>query len=224
VIAALGMAPLAAPTQAGAATLGTVGSAVASCPADCLVEARVTGFQTSIGSKRKLVRTPARGRIVSWSIDLGMPRRTDIKGFNRKFGESKARLAVLKKVRTRTGSRRLVRYVLLRQSPVQRLRSHFGQTISFPLERPLKVGAGQVLALTIPTWAPAFAVDGSEGSRWLASRKPTQRGGCVTRDGQANITAGSAHQRPRSVRTYRCGYHGTRLLYSATFVKAGTQP
>ncbi len=205
------------PAGARAATLGTIGSAEPSCPADCLVEARVTAFQTSIGDRRKLFRTAAQGRIVSWSIDLGMPDLAERKGFNRRFGESKARLSILKKVR-RGNSHRAV-YILLRESKVQGLRSHFGQTATFSLERPLKVGPGQIVALTIPTWAPAFAVDESGSSRWLSSRRATRRrGGCMTDQGFANIAAGSPHQRLGTGRAYRCSYQGSRLLYSASFV------
>lgn len=209
---------LAIPARVPARVLGTSGSAPVSCPTDCLVEARVSGFQTSIGRHGKLFLAPGRGKIVSWSIDLGMPRRVDIKGFNRKFGESEARLAILKRVREKRHGR--VKYVLLRESHVERLRGWFGHTASFALDRPLKIGPGQIVALTIPTWAPAFAVDHSRNSRWRASRRKTsRRGGCVTRDGFANIAAGSAQQRLGSRRTYGCGYWGTRLLYSATFVK-----
>ncbi len=220
----LAAASLASPSAAAARVLGTVGSAQPSCPTECLVEARVTAFQTSVGTPRSLFRTPARGRIVSWSIDLGMPRRRDIKGFNRTFGESKARLSILKRVRDKRSRRRRVRYVLLRESPVERLRPRFGSTVEYALARPLKVGRGQIIALTIPTWAPAFASEGSKRNRWLASRTPTRRrGGCTTAALQANIAAGSAHQRLRSVRTYGCSYHGTRLLYSATLIKAAVR-
>ena len=204
--------------------LGTIGSAQPSCPTECLVEARVTAFQTSLGKRRSLFRTPAPGRIVSWSIDLGMPRRGDIKGFNRRFGESKARLSILKKIRDKRSRPGRVRYVLLRESPVEPLRPRFGTTAEYALARPLKVGPGQIIALTIPTWAPAFASEGTKRSRWLASRAPTRRrGGCTTAERHANIAAGSAHQRLRSVRTYGCGYRGTRLLYSATLIKVAAR-
>ncbi len=208
------------PGGAGAAVLGTTGEAEPSCPENCLVEARVTAFQTSIGNRRKLFRSPAQGRIVSWSIDLGMPDLAERKGFNRRFGESQARLSILKKVRR--GRSRRPAYILLRESKVQRLRPHFGQTATFSLERPLKLGPGQMVALTIPTWAPAFAVDGSQSSRWLASRRPTRRrGGCMTHQGFANIAAGGPHQKLDTGRAYRCSYQGSRLLYSASFVEAG---
>ncbi len=217
-IALFGAAAL-VPGAAVGSMLGTVGSATPSCPRNCLVEARVTGFQATAGDERKIFRAPAKGRIESWSIDLGMPKHDQIKGFNRKFGDSRARLAILKRVHDKRS--RSPRYILLRESRTEPLRAWFGNTASFPLDRPLKVGPGQIVALTIPTWAPAFAVDNAGSSRWLASRRETsRRGGCVTAGGFANIAAGSAHQRRGSRRTYGCAYRGARLLYSVSFVKA----
>ena len=218
-----------APARAGAGgttVLGAMTDTTATCPDHCLVEARVSGFQASVG--RRWIDpfiTPGRGRIVSWSIQLGSPRRRDTKAFNRKFGEPKARLSVLKPVRVKRGRRSVTKYRLLRESPVERIRSLFGRTGDFRLSRPLKVGAHQVVALTVPTWAPAFALSGSKRSRWISSRAPSRRhGGCFASGGYANLDAGAPHQKLGSVRAYGCAYRGARLLYSATFVKRGARP
>lgn len=204
--------------------LGSGGPAEASCPTDCLVEAKVTGFQMSIeGSKSPFV-APAAGRIVSWSIDLGRPEKTQIKGFNKRFGASAARLSILKPVRKKGGGRGRG-YVLLRQSPVQPLRQHFDTRPSFILGRPLKVNQGHVVALTLPSWAPAFSVSQTDLSRWRASRAPTpKRGDCFTDEGLANLRAGSPHQKLRSERAYGCTFRGARLLYWATFIPRGSAP
>jgi hypothetical protein len=207
----------------GTRVLGSAHPAQASCPEDCLVEARVSGFQTSIGRLRKPFVAPARGRIVAWSIKLGSPKRRDLKAFNRKFGEPKARISILKPVRRRGVRRYRKRFRLLRQSPVVRLRPLFGRETSFTLARPLKIGRGHVVALTIPTWAPAFSVNQSQRTRWLASRAPSRRrGGCLTGRGFANLAAGAPHQKLGLPRTFGCSYRGARLLYTATFVKRGT--
>ncbi|MGH2957125.1 MAG: hypothetical protein ACRDL6_09040 [Solirubrobacterales bacterium] len=215
-----GVVLLAGPAVSGGATsvlLGSGGPAEASCPEDCLVEARVTGFQTSIEGSKKPFVTPARGRIVSWSLDLGVPEKMQIKAFNKRFGVSAARLSILKPIRRKEGGRK--KYVLLRQSPVQRLRKHFGATPNFPLERPLKVGQGHVVALTIPSWAPAFSTSQTDLSRWRASRAPTRkRGDCFTKGGFANLEAGAPHHKLQSERAYGCAFRGARLLYWATFV------
>jgi hypothetical protein len=196
--------------------LGSGEAAEASCPAECLVEAKVTGYQTSIEGSKKPFVAPAPGRIVSWSIKLGLPEKRAIKGFNRRFGESKARISILKPIRDKRGKKK---YVLLRHSKARRLRRHFGKTVDFTLRRPLKLNRGHLVALTLPTWAPAFSVQQSDESRWQASRAATRkRGKCFTKGGFANIKAGAPHQKLDSERAYGCSFRGARLLYWATFV------
>jgi hypothetical protein len=220
-------AVLAAGSSSGASAilLGSGGPVEASCPTDCLVEARVTGYQTSIEGSSNPFVAPAAGRIVSWSMKLGLPEKTDIKVFNKRFGESKARLSILKPVRSKADRSRGRKYMLLRQSKAERLRPHFGKTANFTLPRPLKVNRGHVVALTLPTWAPAFSVEQSDLSRWRASRSPTRkRGKCFTKGGFANLRAGAPHQKLGSERAYGCSFRGARLLYWATFMPQGSAP
>ncbi len=199
--------------------LGDLG-AKPSCPANCLVEARVTGFQATIGQRGKPYKVPADGRITAWSVKLGKPRGRDIKFFNGRFKRSKAKIAVLRSFRVKRGpDRGKVKYKLKRQSPVQRLRPYFGTTTTFFLERPLPVKKGEVVALTIPTWAPAFSVKQGARTRWKASRQPTRkRGGCTVQGGFANVKAGKPHGKVKSSRRYACAYKGARLLYQVTVV------
>jgi hypothetical protein len=216
--AALACALTASPASAQV-TLGTSGTGTASCPENCLVEARVTGFQTMVGGAKAAVKAPAAGRITDWSINLGAPDATAIKYFNKRFGQSMARISILKAI-PRTGGK--ATYRLLRQTPAQELRPYFGKLTTFRLARPLRVGKGQVLALTIPTWTPAFSVGHLDSTRWRASRAPTRRrGDCFTNEGLANLDAGSPQQRLGSDRAYGCSYRGAMLLYSATFVPKG---
>ena len=215
--ALLALTPAAASAQA--TVLGAAPSANASCPVDCLVEARVTGFQTSIGKIRNPFVAPADGQIVSWAIKLGKPKKADVRSFNDEFGISQARLSILKPV---PGTRNPTRYKLLRQSPVQRLGKIFGQISTFNLATPLAVKQDQVVALTIPTWAPAFAVGQPSSTRWQASRRATKkRGGCTDDEGRANVRAGAPQVKKGTQRPYGCTYNSARLLYTATFTADG---
>jgi hypothetical protein len=219
VAAAIATAALAAgPSPASAQlTLGTAGAGAASCPVNCLVEARVTGFQTTVGGVKAPITAPGQGRIVSWSINLGSPDSAALAAFKERFGASAARLSILKPIPNERGRKR--DYRLLRQSPVQHLKPFFGSLTTFNLERPLKIGPGHRVALTIPTWAPAFSVGHTDATRWRASRAATQRrGDCFTGEGLANLDAGSPQQRLRGKRAYGCSYRGAMLLYSATFM------
>jgi hypothetical protein len=203
------------PASAGKGkTLGAARPAEPTCPEDCLVEARVTSFQTRIGRKKAPFRAPRSGRIVAWSVKLGEPRKRDTAAFTRSFGASRGRISILKPIRTKRGKRQ---FRLLRQSPSVRLGPFFGEVTTFGLTRPLRINKGQIVALTVPTWAPVFAVGQTRSTSWRASRV-SSRGGCFTRGGGSNVDAGAAHERPGTNRPYRCLYRGTRMLYSARFI------
>ena len=69
-----------------------------------------------------------------------------------------------------------------------------------------------MIGITVPTWAPIFAVGLSERNAWLASRSKTK---C---SGVDNIQAGRPHQELKSLRTYGCTYTTARLAYWAYYV------
>ncbi len=214
---------VASPSDSAASKVKVLGAAApagASCPADCLVEARVTGFQTSIGGRRNPFVVPAAGRIVAWSIKLGRPLHDDTAYFNRRFGRSRARISVLRPTKVRRpGHRAKVRYRLLRQSPTVGLRPFFGTTITFALPRALKAKKRDVVGLTLPTWAPVFSTGDLRRDSWRASRAPTVgRGPCARKGGQANLEAGGPQEQVGATQRYGCSYRGARLLYSARFV------
>jgi hypothetical protein len=221
------IAVIALATNAGAAKVTVLGAATPvkpSCPSNCQVIARVTGFQTAIGTRKKPFVAPFRGRIVAWSIKLGRPESRDYNcltdgcGSFPAFGEPRARLSVLKPLRKEIRAGRPL-YKLLRQSPVEDLKSFLGTTTTFTLGHPLKIGKGQLVALSAPTWAPAFAVNQGNSS-WRGSRK--RRRCANTSNGRVNAEqarAGRAHQAVGTDRIYACAYGGARLLYSATVVR-----
>jgi hypothetical protein len=209
--------------------LGAAAPARPSCGArmaNCLVLATVTGFQTRIGNQRKPFLVGGPGRIVAWSIKLAKPRRRDTRcltrGCTRRdsqgrkvrirgFGKSKARLSILRPVR-RAIKRGKPVFRLVARSPVERLRPFFGTTTTFTLERPIRVGRGLVVALTTPTWVPAFATNQGPSRKWRASRK---KGEC----GADQARRARPHRVKGSLRLYGCVFRGTRLLYSATMVR-----
>lgn len=197
--------------------LGSAAPAKAACPSNCLVEASVTGYQTAISGAQNPFVVPADGSIVAWSLKLGFPKKPDRRAFNDEFGTPTARLAILRKV---PGSGRPFKYKLLRQSPVQNLGKFFGDVTTFNLTRALPVKKNDVVALSIPSWAPALALGQPNSSTWLASRRATKKRGGCTQDGGANVDAGAAQVKKGSQRPYGCTYSGARLLYSAQFVSS----
>jgi hypothetical protein len=180
------------------------GTPAPTCPTSpCLAISRTTGYQTMVGDKKGPYRAPAGGRIVAWTIALGNPNEQQVAFFDDAFGPAKAGLTVL-----RRGKKKLQRFNVAR-SGFQRLAPYFGQVVQFPLHRTFHVRKGDIIALTVPTWAPALSPLLSDGSAWLASRP---RGGCDDTDTQ------TAHTEPGPTR-YRCKY-AARLTYSATLVTA----
>src|SRR3712207_2786912 len=116
-----------------------------SCPTrPCFAVSRTTGYQAKVGTNRGLMRVPADGRIVAWTIRLSQPGRSQIAFFNRRLGgEASAGISLLK-----PGKRLFGRVVA--QSPIVQLQPFFGQTVQFPLEQSLPARRGQLVALTVP--------------------------------------------------------------------------
>jgi hypothetical protein len=190
------------------------------CPDACTVEGRFTGFQslTSDGGVRPF-QAPYDGKVISWSISLGNPKREDRAFFVRLFDRpAQARIGIIKRV----GDSPPV-YKLVRQSPIQILTPYFGETVHFALDHPLTVLKDQVVALTIPTWAPMFRRELPLDDTWRGSR---EKGRCNYPDlsmGIERLRAYAQHnypqQKPQSTKQYGCYFRGSRLFYTATVVK-----
>jgi hypothetical protein len=183
----------------------------------CRVEGHVTGFQAIAGGVNQPYEVPFDGKIVAWSITLARPSRTDTKtttnevGFFNEFlgSPSEARIGVLRPVEESNPPK----YTLVRQSPLEVLNPYFGSTPIFALEHPLSVLRGQIVALTVPTWAPMFAFNVSEEETWRGSRIS---GHCASKE---DIQSGHPQQGVGKTKTYGCYYSNARLLYTATLVK-----
>jgi hypothetical protein len=183
----------------------------------CRVEGHVTGFQAIAGGVPRPYEVPFDGKIVAWSITLARPSREDtdkttdeVGFFNDFLGKpSKARIGVLRPI----VDSKPPSYKLVRQSPLQILNPYFGSTAIFALDHPLTVLRGQVVALTIPTWAPMFAFNIGEDNTWRGSRKPKH---CTSRE---DIQGGHPQQGVGKIKPYGCYYSNARLLYTATVVK-----
>lgn len=182
----------------------------ASCPArPCLAVSRTTGYQAKIGEKRNTHVIPADGRIVAWSITLGKPGQKQIAFFDKNLGgTSAAQITIL-------NPRRKLRSRAVAQGEPRKLQRYFGSTVQFPLEKSIPVKKGWVVALTVPTWAPALAVGLGGDTSWRASRG---KGKC---DDTATQTAQTM---PTQLAQYYCLYRTARLTYSATLVTTPEVP
>jgi hypothetical protein len=183
----------------------------------CRVEGHVTGFQAIAGGVARPYEAPFEGKIIAWSITLAKPSMAEsdttsneVAFFNEFLGTpSEARIGILRPVE---GSKP-PQYTLVRQSPLEVLNPYFGTTPIFALEHPLTVLKGQVVALTIPTWAPMFAFNVGDDNTWRGSRLS---GHCIEKE---DIQGGHPQQGVGKTKTYGCYYSKARLLYTATLVK-----
>lgn len=184
----------------------TTPATVPSCPTSpCLAVSRTTGFQVKVGASHNPLIAPRNGTIVAWTIMLGKPNATQIKFFNaNEGGVSEAGIAILRPQRKPN-----LTYKLVSQSPLVKLQPYFGKTAQFPLESTLAVKKGDVVALTVPSWAPALALGFGKDTSWRASRPKSQ---CSSTSSQtADTQIGSPVQ-------YSCLYQTARLTYSATLI------
>jgi hypothetical protein len=201
----------AAPASAAILEVGKIAAEHApSCPTSpCLAVSRTTGYQAKVGTVRGLFVVPQDGKIVAWTISLGKPAQRQIDFFDQNLGgESSARITIL-----RPGKKLFSR--VTGQSPVQKLEPYFGTSVQFPLGRALNVKKGYVVALTVPTWAPALAVGLGNDSSWRAARA---KGKCNDTSTQ------TAQQTLGNIVQYRCLYRTARLTYSATLVTTPRPP
>jgi hypothetical protein len=182
-----------------------------SCPKEpCKAIGSVTGFQVSNGQTKLPFSVPHDGTIKAWTLTLAQPTNSQRTYFNGFLGTPpQARLAILRRVPGTNPPR----YTLRRQGSVQILTPYLGQTVKFSAN--LEVKKGDIVGISVPTWAPAFAQELEKENVWRGSRLP---GAC---NNPTDIRQGEPQEKVGSRATYGCKYTAARLLYTATLVEAG---
>lgn len=179
-----------------------------SCPdSPCQAVGSTTGFQVSTGQSDLPFLVPDDGVVKSWTLTLAQPTNQQRTFFNGFFGmPPQAQLAILRRV----PGTQPPRYNLRAKSAIQVLTPFLGETVRFGTS--LRVLKGDIVGITIPTWAPAFAQGLSANNVWRASR---EEGACTD---TTDVRQGEPHERLGSRATYDCRYTTARLLYTATVV------
>jgi hypothetical protein len=179
-----------------------------SCPdSPCQAVGSTTGFQVSTGQSDLPFLVPDDGVVKSWTLTLAQPTNRQRSFFNGFFGmPPQAQLAILHRI----PGTRPPRYNLRAKSSIQVLTPYLGETVRFGTS--LRVRQGDVVGLTIPTWAPAFAQGLSAKNVWRASR---EEGKCTD---TTDVRQGEPQDRLNSRAAYGCKYSTARLLYTATVV------
>jgi hypothetical protein len=121
-------------------------------------------------------------------------------------GPPEAQLTVLRA----TGTTANPSYRVAAESGLVKLRPELGKVAEFPLVAPLPVVRGEILALTVPTWAPVLSFELAPTKFSYVQSRSTSGGSCNTASGAnlAQIVVGEFS-------SYSCSYPGTRIEYSA---------
>jgi hypothetical protein len=180
-----------------------------SCPGSpCQAIGSVTGFQVSTGQGSLPFSVRRSGKIKSWTLTLSQPTSSQRSFFNGFFGTPpEARLAILRRIPETDPPR----YNLRAQGSIHVLSPYLGQTVKFGAS--LSVEKGDIVGLTVPTWAPAFAQGLPSSNAWRASR---EAGKCVN---STDVRQGEPQQKVGTRATYGCRYSTARLLYTVTVVE-----
>ena len=209
-LTALGSACLALALPAAAAgDVREIGQPVAFpaavCPDNCQAIARVSGYNLQIGKSKNTFRINRPGRVVALTLRLGEPNADQLTYFKNTFGAvSQARVAIFKPARTKN------RHRLMAQSELFNLEPYFGTTVTFALARSVHVSKGEVIGVTVPTWAPAFAHGLTEDMVWRSSSH--------AEDCTSTMPPPAAQMSIGSLRIWGCEYRTARLLYSVHYV------
>jgi hypothetical protein len=192
--------------ELGASTDGTS----VSCPDNCFVVTRTTAMQVRTGTVRYPTTVPRSGRIVAFTLQLGSLSDRQIHFFNSTYGgTSRIQLTVL-----REQARPKRSFEVVATTGIFKIQPFFGTTVQFPLKTTLAAQKGDIVALTVPTWAPVLAVNLPQENGWRASRTDS----CTDLLTQtAQMTLGDTTQ-------YKCLYQTARVTYSATLVSTPVPP
>jgi hypothetical protein len=181
-------------------------------PANCtIVLTQVTALETARDGVAYPTTITKAGEIVAFSLGVsGLSSKaatvkSDIQFLNGAYGgAAQAQLTVLRP----RGRRSMHGWAVAAQSPALQLLPYLGQVVEFPLTTPLPVVPGEVLGLTVPTWAPVLTFNLAPSQfTYRQSRKAK----CTSApaSAEAQVMVGQRAQ-------YQCSYAGTRVEYSAT--------
>ena len=175
------------------------------CPENCQAIAQVTGFQVQLGDAHNPFRIRRPGFVTAFTVRLSKPSADQVSFFKTTYGDTpEVRLAIVRSLHKNR------RYKLIKQTQAFHVEPYFGSTPTIALRQPFRVHKEDIIAITVPTWIPAFAHNLPSDQAWRSSHSGDE---CT-----ATNPPSAAHEQEGTSREYGCFYRTARLLYSATFV------
>jgi hypothetical protein len=190
-----------------------------------IVLTRTTALQTTSDGVVNPTKVKQAGFIVAFTIGLSRlssnanTERSLLHGLDQRWGgTSRVALTVLK-----PGPKNS--YTVAAQSPIFHVEPYLGSVSQFPLSLPptftsfnaLPVVPGDVIGLTVPTWAPVLAYNLSMSSFTYRQSRKASCTPTPAAPNTAQLTLGAKAQ-------YLCSYTGTRVEYSATEITTKPYP
>jgi hypothetical protein len=180
-------------------------------PSNCtIVLPQMTALETSSNGFADPTTVRQAGELVA--LDLGIssissnPRTAaaDVSYLDSTYGgPPEAAVTVLRPIGKRS---RNLWTVAAESQPIE-LGSHLGQVDEFPLISELPVVPGEVIALTVPTWAPVLSID-LAGDQFAYRQSLNRDCAHTSLESDAQMMIGLSA-------TYGCSYSGTRVEYAA---------
>ena len=205
-----GLLGIAAPAGAAISEISSLGDNKPGCPGfqpnDCrIVLVRQTGFQAKVGATKAISSAPANGDIVAWTLPLAAVSASQVKKVNANYGGA-PRVAVV--ILAPLGKSV---YKVVAKGPLLDVTPYLGTTPTFALPTALPIKKGQIVGITVPTWAPVIQLGLGADTSWRSTRPLKE----AVSDNFATQRAlvGDATQG-----SFAALYQRARLTYSATFV------
>ena len=182
-------------------------------PANCfIIQTQVTGLETIRDGVAYPTTVTKAGQIVAFTLGLSAldsnraTVKKDIHFLDSAYGGvPQAAITVLRRVGPASQHQWKVTQ---ESSPMVHLIPYLGQVVQFPLAKPLPVAPGDVVALTVPTWAPVLSFNlPVKLFAYRQSRSDCKNSPSPTE--QAQLLIGSSTR-------YLCDYPGWRVEYTAT--------
>ncbi len=188
-------------------------------PSQCyIILTRTTALQTVSDGAKYPTKVKKNGWIVAFTVGLSnlssstSTERSFLHTLNRNYGGApQLAITVLKPERRN-------KYAVTAESPVFHLTPFLGQVLQEPLSLPpsftqftaLPVAKGDLVGLTVPTWAPVLSYNlNPRRFAYRQSRLHNCKNAAATQTAQQAVGASTR---------YLCNYPGTRVEYSVTEV------
>ncbi|MFT4034560.1 MAG: hypothetical protein QM679_03180 [Patulibacter sp.] len=201
---------LVTPAQAALTEIAALGDNKPGCPGfdadNCrIVLVRQTGFQAKVGTTKSFTTAPSSGSLVAWTLPLASVSSSQVSKVNALYGGAPSVALVVLDPLGKSN------FKVVQKGPLVDVTNYLGTSPTFALPTALPIKKGQVVGITVPTWAPVIQLGLGADTSWRSTR-PLQEAM------KANFSTQRALLGSNTQASFAALYQRARLAYSATFV------